>query len=191
MDRTCPARVHLNPTRHRVPPVRMRHGHLVLECLAVLALMATVLAVSYPGMVRWSERRALDRAASEAVAILQDARRAMMLLRHSVRLEHAVEAGHGSCLLLHSGRVGDCFGCIRPQCRPGAHLISRGAVWPATVESQLQPASLWWHGGSGTVVPTGTLVLRQGTLELQLIVNVLGRWRLCSPAAWRPEVGPC
>jgi Tfp pilus assembly protein FimT len=163
----------------------------MLECALILGLIAVASAMGYPALVQWNERRALERAAAESLVVVQEARRRMAIHRSTVRLELTTDDTHEACLLLHTGRIGECSGCRAAQCRGTAMVVSRSAPWPADVAAQLQPSSLLWHGGSGTVVPTGILALRRGGQELQIVVNLLGRWRLCSPAPWTAQVSPC
>lgn len=186
------------PGRTRSPrgPWTVRSGArglTLLELLCVLALLAALAGAALPDWQGARQRRAVEGAAAELQAWLQDARALVMARREGAWLQLDRTPDGGPCLLLHGGaRAADC------RCEAGA-AVCDGALQPwrtlhregAGVRLSANVAAMRLEPRRGQVVPAGTLRLHSadGRTELRLIVNPLGRVRACAAgglAGWPP-----
>jgi type IV fimbrial biogenesis protein FimT len=120
---------------------------------------------------------------------LQQARGLAVERGDSVRFELRQE-GAAACYVLHTGSKNDCP-CAGP-CRNGSQrlrteaLAAPGRSWRAT------STSFVFDGTGGTVTPTSSITVQSHTgPSLRVVINVLGRVRLCTPGGTFPGYVNC
>lgn len=158
-------------------------GHGLLEMATVLALVTLITTQAVPALHHQWQRWRLEAASAEVSDILRRAREQSALKGRMLRLELDRSAAGSTCLVLHDGAAGACRGCEGPPiCQPGAAMMARTPPVPAGLTLQSSAASLLWHPAAGTVTPTATVRLKwaQAGVEVQHVVNILGRVRSCA-----------
>ena len=186
---------HQGPRRCRPPS----HGAGLLEALVVLAVSLILGAQAIPAMQLQLSLWRLEAASADVGRLLRLARQQMAARRAPLRLDVGIDEGSGACLLLHDGPAQACRGCGAPAtCSAGARLLARSGPLPLGVSLHATASSLLWHPAAGTVTPTATF--RLGLLgkadstvgiEVQHVVNLLGRSRSCSNDARVRFHAPC
>lgn len=174
---------HQGPRRCR-PPC---HGAGLLEALVVLAVSLILGAQAIPAMQVQLSLWRLEAASADVGRLLRLARQQMATRRAPLRLDVGADE-FGACLLLHNGPAQACRGCgAQAACSAGSRLLARSSPMPMGVRLQASASSLLWHPAAGTVTPTATyrlgLVGPPGAaagIEVQHVVNLLGRARSCS-----------
>ncbi len=163
---------------------RHQSGVSLVESLIVLSIAAVLAGTTVPGFMGALERRQLEGSAAQLETDLQLARSAAVAANRSVRISFGQDAT-GSCYVVHSGGAGacSCSANAAPVCASGATAL-RSVGFPATGAVQLQAnvAAMLFDADKGTVSPTGTLRLRAGGGQaLNVVVNIMGRVRQCTP----------
>ena len=170
-----------------------QHGITLIETAIATTIASIALTGAMSGFGDMLQRHRLEGQARQLVADLQHLRFEAVTRNQGlrVRFDHHTE---GSCYVLHSGANGDCTcnaGGVA-HCEPGAVEIK--TVWlPAGDRVQLDAnvASLRFDPTLGTVTPTASVRLASGTRHLNVIVNLRGRARVCTPDATLPGQTPC
>lgn len=170
-----------------------QRGVTLIETVIATGIASIVLAGSMSGFDDMLQRHRLEGQAHQLVADLQYLRFEAVTRNQGLRV-HFDNHAEGSCYVLHSGANGDCT-CDASgvaQCEPGAAEIK--TVWlPASSRVQLDAnvGSLRFDPTLGTVTPTASLRLASGTRRLNVVVNLMGRTRVCTPDASMPGQKPC
>jgi type IV fimbrial biogenesis protein FimT len=131
-----------------------------------------------------NKRRVLDGSAGELSTDLHFARSEAVARQQGVRVSFHPVAG-GSCMVIHTGSTADC-GCDAggaAQCGNGAALV-KSSFFPASrgVAVAANVASMRFDPTNGTVTPAGTVrVSASSGLQINHVVNIMGRVRTCSP----------
>jgi type IV fimbrial biogenesis protein FimT len=184
-------------SRGRTPAGLGGRGLTLIESMVALALLGVLLTLTVPSFRAFTLRRHLDGASAQLQADLHHLRSSSVALNQALRLSvHSDSAG--SCYLIHSGDVDQCV-CAFPTgaepaiaCSAGAELL-RSQAWagnPLTVRANV--ASMRVDPRHGTFSPTGSIELQAGDGPvLRHVVNILGRVRLCAPAAPYAGVPTC
>jgi type IV fimbrial biogenesis protein FimT len=159
-------------------------GLSFIEVLAALAVLSIALGAALPKLGKALERRHLEGASAQLSTDLRLARSLAVARRTGVRLSVQAAQG-GSCYVLHTGAAGECS-CTdagTASCTgQGSALRTVGFPAGHTVQVAANSASMLFHPDRGTVTPTGTVQLQgSGGASIQLVVNVMGRVRTCSP----------
>jgi type IV fimbrial biogenesis protein FimT len=169
----------------RVCTARLRQAGLsFIEALAALAVLSIALGAALPSLGKALERRHLEGASAQLGTDLRHARSLAVARRTGVRL--SVQAAQGeSCYVLHLGAEGECTctGAGTASCT-GQGTALRAVGFPAghKVQVAANSRSMLFHPDRGTVTPTGTIRLQGNSGDsIQLVVNVMGRVRSCSP----------
>lgn len=181
-----------SPCRHTSPAESRGLG--LVEALIVVALTAILVTLALPSWQGWLQRRHLEGQSARFLADVQLLRQAAATRRMAWRLSLVSESGVGSGWALHSGDAGSCrWRDGQLECDSGVQLLA--SHWlPASepVAVQANVASMRVDPRQGTLTPTGSweLVGRDGQ-RLRHVVNLLGRVRVCTPAAPMPGVPAC
>jgi type IV fimbrial biogenesis protein FimT len=169
----------------RVFTARLRQaGVSFIEVLAALAVLSIALGAALPSLGKALERRHLEGAAAQLSTDLRQARSLAVARRTGVRV--SVQATQGeSCYVVHLGADGECSctGAGTASCT-GQGTALRAVGFPAghAVQVAANSRSMLFQPDRGTVTPTGTIRLQgHRGASIQLVVNVMGRARACSP----------
>jgi type IV fimbrial biogenesis protein FimT len=196
-----------------MPPLRRRHpcppaaGFTLTELLLVGALAAVLLTTALPSFQSFLLRRHLNGQSAQWLADLQFLRASAAARQSALRLTwlHS-EAGSG--WVIHDGAADACQpsgstssgsggsggGVDAPIACASGTLLLRSVWLPANgrVAVQANVASMRVDPRQGTLSPTGSweLVAADG-MRLRHVVNLLGRVRVCAPAAPLSGVPAC
>ncbi|MEY8878426.1 MAG: GspH/FimT family protein [Leptothrix sp. (in: b-proteobacteria)] len=185
--------------RARVVTTGQARGHTLVESLVAIALLAVLAAMAVPSLRGFLLRRQLDGASAQLQADLHLLRSTSVARNLALRLTLLSSAG-GTCYLVHSGDVAQCDCRYGPateaqgRCDGSAELL-RAQAWPSAGSSlvvRANVASMRVDPRHGTVSPTGSIDLQVGDGPvLRHVVNILGRVRLCTPAAAIGGIAAC
>lgn len=166
---------------------RQQRGVTLVESLTVLTVIAVALGAAAPSFEQARQRRHLEGAAAQLETDIQHARSAAVASDRSVRLTvTSSSAAGGTCYVVHTGTGSDCpcVGNAGPAvCRAGEQSLRTVRFAPGgPVQLDSNVASILFDSAKGTSTPTGTLKLstHDGS-TVHLVVNVMGRVRMCSP----------
>ncbi len=174
----------MNTTNPR-PAARQQRGVSFVELLISTAVATVALGGVLPGMKSAMERRHLDGATAQLQTDIQFARSLAVAQNRTLRVSFRSDAS-GACYVVHTGSAGDCtcVGSDVPVCTAGAwaaRAVRFEATGPVQISSNV--ASMVLEPSKGTVSPTGTIRLQaSGDLAVNLVVNLMGRVRTCTPA---------
>lgn len=168
-------------------------GITLIETAIATSIASIALTGAMSGFGDLLQRYRLEGQAHQLVADLQHLR--FEAVSHSQGLRvHFDSHAEGSCYVMHSGASGGCrcdnTGVAR--CSAGAAEVK--TVWlPAGDRVQLDAnvSSLRFDPVLGTVTPTASVRLASGTRHLNVVVNLMGRARVCTPDASMPGQRPC
>jgi type IV fimbrial biogenesis protein FimT len=173
---------------------RRQCGLSLIELLIGLAVSAVAVGSALPGFKASAERRHLDGVAAQLQTDLHYARSAAVAHQRSLRVSFRQDAS-GACYVMHSGSAGTCA-CNAdgtPVCTGGA-LAVRSVRLAATGPVQLSSnvGAMVFDPDKGTVSPTGTVRLTgQAGHAVNVVVNIMGRTRTCTPTAGLLGYRPC
>lgn len=169
-------------------------AHLVGTTIAALA--ASVVSPALDAML---QARELEAAAAMLRTDLQLARSAAVARQEPVYLALQTQ-GESACYVVHTGRAGACrctggvagTKALETRCDAGAEAL-RAESWPEQrVTLGGADRNILFDGRLGTVTPTATIGLQnQRSQQIRVIVNIMGRVRLCSPSDGLPHVPRC
>jgi type IV fimbrial biogenesis protein FimT len=176
------------------PRACRQRGLTLIESLVAVAITSVATGVALPGFQQALQKRHLDGAAAQLHTDMQLARSLAVAQNRTLRISFKT-GSYGSCYVVHSGSANDCS-CDAsgvPACSNGAHAL-RSVNFEATGAVQLRSnvASMVLDPTKGTVSPTGTLqVVGRDNRAVHLVVNVMGRARLCTPSAGLQGYAAC
>jgi type IV fimbrial biogenesis protein FimT len=169
---------------------RLARGVTALEALLTLSTMAVTLGAGLPSLGEARARRQLEGTAAQVAADIGHARSLAVSLGTAVRFTVQQDTG-GSCYAIHTGSAGSCSCSSQGSaiCAPGAQVL-RFASLDTTQSVRMggNARSLLFDPDRGTITPTGTIQLSAANGKaLNLVVNIMGRVRSCTPSP--PMVG--
>jgi type IV fimbrial biogenesis protein FimT len=172
-----------------------QRGVTLIECCAVLAVLAVLVGAAAPAFVDHLDKRRLEGRASELGTDLQHLRSQAVSLNEGMRISFGVDP-QGSCYVIHRDTAGPC-GCTSAgaaACDTGAGEVLKTVVIPASSGLHLSAnvSSIRIDPKMGTSTPGGTIRLRSNAgRELRHVVNIMGRVRSCSPPPVLPGYRRC
>ena len=182
---------------HPTPETQPAAGYTLIELMVVVALLALLLTLSLPSWQSFMMRRQLDGLSARLQADLHLLRSSTVARNQPLRLSFFSNTA-GTCYLIHSGSAADCrcevdaTGNAQPQCNADTELLRSQAVADARWRLRANVASMAVDPRHGTFSPTGSIELvHSNGLSLRHVVNILGRTRLCTPAAALSGVTAC
>lgn len=179
---------------HHTTPQRPRsRGLSLIESLMAVAIAAVATGATLPGFRDALELRRLEAAAAQLHTDLQLARSEAAAHNRSLRLSFVQESDR-SCYVVHTGAANSCTcgDTGLPTCTAGAQALRSEHFGPGTPALQSNVSSMVLDGSKGTVSPTGTLRLTSPDGRgVNLVVNIMGRVRKCSPGGTVPGYVPC
>lgn len=183
-----------------MPPSRLlprrppRQGGLTLiECALTVAIVAVVVGLSLPSLTALSQRKAVEGLAAQLETDFQLARAAAVAHNEGMRVSFQTD-GEASCYIVHSGPAHACHCSPAGDavCDPGAmalrasHLDGHRSIGLASNAS-----SMLFDNAIGTVSPTGTIRISAPQAHLRVVVNIMGRVRVCTPDRSVPGYADC
>lgn len=179
------------------PPETPAAGYTLVELMVAVALLALLLALSLPSWQNFVMRRQLDGLSARLQTDLHLLRSTTVARNQPLRLSFFSSTA-GTCYLIHSGSAADCrceidaTGSALPQCDAGTELLRSQVVADARWRLKANVASMAVDPRHGTFSPTGSIELVHSSgLSLRHVVNILGRTRLCTPAAALSGIAAC
>ncbi len=163
-------------------PHRSR-GLSLIESLMAVAIAAVATGATLPGFRDALELRRLEGAAAQLHTDLQLARSTAAAHNRTLRLSF-VNTPAGACYIVHTGDAGSCAcgDAGVPTCTAEAQALRSEHFGPGLPALQSNVALMMLDGSKGTVSPTGTVRLTAPDGRgLNLVVNIMGRARKCSP----------
>ena len=168
-------------------------GFSLVETLAVIGIASVLMGSAVPLLDTMKQRHQLAGSAAQLETDLHLARTTAVAANQVLRMEFLTEDGQG-CYVLHDGpaRACTCGSDGVPLCTAGASAV-RSVHFDAgqAVRLQANVAAIAFDPVKGTVAPTATLRLAAPVGQLQVVVNVMGRVRSCSPDAAVPGQPAC
>lgn len=168
-------------------------GFSLVETLAVIAIAGVLLGSALPLLETMKHRHQLAGSSAQLETDLHLARSTAVAANQVLRLEFLTEDDQG-CYVLHDGpaRACTCGSDGVPLCTAGVSAL-RSVHFEAGQALRLQSnvAAIAFDPVKGTVAPTATLRLAAPVGQLQLVINVMGRVRSCSPDAAVPGQPAC
>ncbi len=174
---------------------RSQCGHTLVECAAVLGIVATVIGTVMPDTTAAVDRRRLEAVTAQIETELQLARSAAVSSNQTVRVAFA-DSDAGSCYVVYAGAPGDCS-CGgaggTTSCSADATPLHRHDFDAAgRVQVSSNSASIGFDPVHGTVTPTATIrITGRAGEQVRLIVNVMGRLRTCTTSPSLTGYKPC
>lgn len=173
---------------------RRQRGLTLIEAMMAVAITSVATGVVLPGFQQAMERRHIDGAAAQLHTDVQLARSQAVALNQTLRMSFKT-GSYGSCYIVHSGSASDCScdATGATVCTNGAQPL-RSVHFEATSPVQLRSnvASIVLDPAKGTVSPTGTLrVTGREDRAVHVVVNIMGRTRMCSPNKVLPGYAAC
>jgi type IV fimbrial biogenesis protein FimT len=174
-------------------PHRRQRGITLVETAVATTIASIALACTMGGFGDLIERHRLEGHAHQLAADLQHLRFESVIRSQGLRVRFDRHAD-GSCYVVHAGAAGDCScdSTGSAQCSSGVSAVK--TVWlPAAGRVQLDAnvSSLRFDPVLGTVTPTASLRLASGARRLNVVVNLMGRARVCTPDGSMPGQRPC
>jgi type IV fimbrial biogenesis protein FimT len=164
--------------------VPQQRGLTLTEACATLAIASILVGTAAPSFIDSNKKRVLEGSTGELSTDLHFARSEAVARQQGVRVSfHAVASG--SCMVIHTGSTADCA-CDAggaAQCTNGATLV-KSTFFPASrgVAVAANVASMRFDPTNGTVTPAGTVrVTASSGVQINHVVNIMGRVRTCSP----------
>ena len=178
-----------------VRPAGLATGLTLVELMVGLALLALLLGLAIPSWQGFLLRRQVDGLSAQLLSDLHYLRSSTVARNQTLRLSLH---GANACYLIHTGNTADCSctiatgGQVDVQCSAGAQVLRGQPMTEGAWQLRGNVTSLAVDPRHGTFSPTGSLdwTHRSG-LSLRHVVNILGRTRLCTPAATLPGINPC
>lgn len=175
-------------------PHGLSRGLTLVECAAVLAVIAVGAAAAAPSLQRLVDQRRLHGTAATLAADLQLARNEAIARNEPVRV--TLDAAR-RCYVVHTGSAAQCT-CNAdeaPAVCGGGALQIRTARWDPAADRlaiAANTASMLFDPLHGTASPTGTWrVTAVDGRAIHHVVNVMGRVRSCAGAGSVPGLRPC
>lgn len=182
---------------HPTPEAHTAAGYTLVELMVVVALLALLLALGLPSWQNFMLRRQLDGLSARLQADLHLLRSSTVARNQPLRLSFFSNAA-GTCYLIHSGNATDCRcevdagGDAQPQCQADTELLRGQVVADARWRLRANVTSMLVDPRHGTFSPTGSIELVHSSgLSLRHVINILGRTRLCTPAAALSGIAAC
>lgn len=165
--------------------LQSQSGASLIEQMLSTCLAGLLVVLSLPGLEQAKDKRRLESAVAQVETELQFARSEAVARSQTVRVAFVSSAG-GMCYVIHAGspRQCSCDAEGRSVCSSGAEVL-RSAFHPLSggVQVASSATEIGFDATHGTVTPTTTLRFqnRQGD-RLNVVINLVGRIRSCSPS---------
>jgi type IV fimbrial biogenesis protein FimT len=157
----------------------------LVEMASVLTIVSLTAAMAMPSLSQMRERALVRSLAAQVETDLHHARSSAVAMNRVVRLSFSNEAAAG-CYVVHTGGAADdcrCGADGQPICRGPATVlrVQQGdRAGGARISANVRAMS--FEPVRGIVTPTATIAAQSASgLQVNVIVNLFGRVRSCSP----------
>lgn len=169
-----------------MPKQQRRHqtGESLVGQLVTVTVAGLLLLSSLPGLSEALDRHRLESLVAQVETEMQFARGLAVARDETVRVHFAQDA-RGSCYVVHTGNPGQCScGTDGTASCTGPGEVLRHATQATAdgIRISSSASEIGFDASLGTVTPTTTLRLesRRGR-RVNLVLNIMGRVRSCSP----------
>lgn len=178
---------------------KWQRGATLTTQLVATAVAAVTAAAIRPSIEPILQERELESAAALLRTDLQFGRSAAIARQEPTRLSWQTDP-NGSCYVLHTGKAGACActvsssrqGATQAACDDSAQVLRAESWSSGRIRIGGASRSVLFDGRLGTVTPTATIPLRnQGGQEIRVIVNIMGRARMCTPTPSLKRIPAC
>ena len=149
-------------------PQRRLNGFTLLEMLVVLAVISLLSLIAIPSFDAWNERNAFKHAATGIASLAKQARMKALINKKNMFLIAQIE--HNSCVLV--SEVDSCSCATRQSC---ALTESSFLSLPSRWNTELSTTN-----NEDKIASNTTLTLSSQRFRAKLVINTLGRIKLCS-----------
>lgn len=169
-------------------------GLSLVESLMAMAIASITLGLAIPSMEDLRDRARLHNVAAQLQTDLHLARSSAIGLNQVVRITFSSDDA-GTCYVVHTGGPTDC-GCTTlgaARCQGDAKPLRYESVASRIgLQVQSNSRSVGFEPIRGMATPTATIAVRsrQGR-QVNLVVNIMGRVRTCTPAPRGKLVEAC
>jgi type IV fimbrial biogenesis protein FimT len=167
-------------------PTQPPRGFTLVEMAGVLAIVSLMAAMVMPSLSQMRERALVRSLAAQVETDLHHARASAVAMNRVVRLSFGNEVAAG-CYVVHTGDAADdcrCGADGQPVCRGLATVlrVQQGdRAGGARISANVRAMS--FEPVRGIVTPTATIAAESASgMRVNLVVNLFGRVRSCSPA---------
>ncbi|MBU6258550.1 MAG: GspH/FimT family pseudopilin [Burkholderiales bacterium] len=173
---------------------RHRQGASLVEMAIAVAVASISIGSAVPPLQALIQRHQIEGTTAQLRTDLRWMRSLAIARNQSLRISFT-KLPQAACYVIHTGAAKDCP-CDaegEPVCQNGAEAL-RSVAFPAggAVTVSSNSASMLVDAGHGTFTPTGSVKVRgRNGRELKLIVNILGRARVCAQGAGLPGHPNC
>jgi type IV fimbrial biogenesis protein FimT len=173
---------------------RKQSGISLVESLISIAVTLIAVGTTAPGFDSARAAHRIKGAAAQLETDIQQARSMAVTSNKSMRISFKAD-NNGTCYIVHNGSSTACTCDARGAaiCTGGATAV-RSVRFEASQQVQVtsNSASLVFDAAKGTVSPTATMrLVGEGGRGLNLVINVMGRVRTCSPSKTIPGYPKC
>lgn len=164
-------------------------GFTLLEMLVVLATIGLLSVIAAPSFESWQERHAFKHAATSLASLAKQAR--MNALVHKKNMFLIAEVEDGKCVLLSDDVTCTCS--HRQSCTLNdVSFVVPSARWDLKISTTNNRNKVIAFNKNGTLnfASSTTLTLSSQRFNAKLVINSLGRIKLCSLQTFS-GIAPC
>lgn len=160
-------------------PQRRLNGFTLLEMLIVLAVISLLSLIAIPSFDAWNERNAFKHAATGIASLAKQARMKALINKKNMFLIAQIE--HNSCVLV--SEEDSCSCATRRSCAlTESSFLSLPSRWNTELSTTNNEDKIVAFNKNGTLnfASNTTLTLSSQRFRAKLVINTLGRIKLCS-----------
>ena len=164
---------------------RQQSGLSMVESLMTTLVGSLLVLLTLPGLMDAKDKHRIDSLVAQIESELQYARSEAVARGDTVRVRFVTDPQGATCYVMHTGSPRECT-C---QADGSASCTGDGQVLRSVPHQALQrirltssASEIGFDATHGTVTPTTTLRLENPRGDrVNLVVNIMGRLRTCSP----------
>ena len=171
---------HLFTSNDKIHTSKWRQdGFSLLEMLVVLAIISLLSLIAVPSFDEWNERNAFKHAATSLAALAKQARIQALLHKKDIFLITEIE--HNNCVLVSAKSACSC--ATHQSCTISeSSFLSFPSRWNTKLTTTNNTDKVVAFNKNGTLnfSSNTTLTLSSQRFRAKLVINTLGRIKLCS-----------
>ncbi|MDE2371735.1 MAG: GspH/FimT family pseudopilin [Burkholderiales bacterium] len=162
---------------------RRQQGASLVEIAIVAAVASVGVGSAIPPLNALVQRQQIEGTAAQLRTDIHWMRSLAVARNQSLRISFT-KLPHAACYVIHTGAGRDCP-CDaggQPQCRHGTEALRSVAfTGGGAIDVTSNSSSMLVDAGHGTFTPTGSITVRgRDGRALKLVVNIMGRARICA-----------